>query len=418
MATPVMMPKVGISVESCVITKWHKKKGDTVKKGDLLFTYETDKSTIDEEATVEGTMLDIFFGDGDDVPCMVNVCVIGNEGESTAEFKPATDEDEAVAPVAEAAPAAAVEAAPVAAAAPVAPAEGRLKISPRAKNLAEKAGVDARFASATGAEGRICEVDIRHLIANPPVAPAAAAVTEEKAAGVAAPAYHDEKLSGIRKAIAKSMFTSLSTMAQLTHNTSFDAGEILSFRKKLKANAEAMGLSNITLNDIILFAVSRTLKNHPLLNAHMIDDNTMRFFSGVHLGIAVDTERGLMVPTIFDADKKSLNEISLEAKALAKECQAGSISPDKLRGASFTVSNLGSYGIESFTPVINPPQVGILGVDTIMTRIRAVEGVAVPYSAMGLSLTYDHRAVDGSPASRFLQELGRNLENFSLLMIK
>lgn len=417
MATPVMMPKVGISVESCVITKWHKAKGDAVKVGDLLFTYETDKSTIDEEATVEGTMLGHFFEEGDDVPCMTNVCVIGTEGESIDEFKPAVEEEDApAAPEAPAAETPAAQSAPVSAAPAAVPADGRLKISPRARLLAEKAGVDPKYAAATGAEGRICEADIRALIANPPVMAEPATAAETVAAPV--PAYRDEKLSGIRKAIAKSMFTSLSTMAQLTHNTSFDATEILAFRKKIKANAEAMGLSNITLNDIILFAVARTLKHYPMLNAHMLDDTTMRFFSGVHLGVAVDTERGLMVPTIFDADKKSLNEISLEAKALAKECQAGSINPDKLQGASFTVSNLGSFGIESFTPVINPPQVGILGVDTLMTRVRDVDGTAVPYQAMGLSLTYDHRAVDGGPASKFLRELGRNLENFSLLMIQ
>lgn len=414
MATPVMMPKVGISVESCVITKWHKQKGDAVKKGDILFTYETDKSTLDEEATAEGTLLETFFGDGDDVPCMTNVAVIGNPGEPVDEFRPAAEEDEAPAPAPAAAP---VEApAPVAAtSAPAKAADGRLAISPRARLLAEKAGVDASLATPTGAEGRICEADIRTLIANPvEVAPA------EPVAAVAAPAvsYEDEKLTGIRKSIAKAMVNSLSSMAQLTNNASFDATEIVSFRKKLKANAELMGLGNITLNDIVLYAVSRTLKNHRTLNANMIDDTTLRCFNSVHLGVAVDTDRGLMVPTIFDADKKSLSEISTEVKALAAECQAGSINPDKLKGASFTVSNLGAFGVESFTPVINPPQTGILGVGTISTKVRMKNGELEGYQSMGLSLTYDHRVVDGAPAAKFLQELCRNLENFSLLFVK
>ena len=413
MATPVMMPKVGISVESCVITKWHKQKGDAVKKGDILFTYETDKSTLDEEATAEGTLLETFFGDGDDVPCMTNVAVIGNPGESVDEFRPAAEEEEAPAPAPAAAPAATP--APAAAPAPAKAADGRLAISPRARLLAEKAGVDASLATPTGAEGRICEADIRTLIANP-----VEAAPAEPVAVAAAPAvsYEDEKLPGIRKSIAKEMVNSLSSMAQLTNNASFDATEIVSFRKKLKANAELMGLGNITLNDIVLYAVSRTLKNHRTLNANMVDDTTLRCFNGVHLGVAVDTDRGLMVPTIFDADKKSLSEISAEVKALAAECQAGSINPDKLKGASFTVSNLGAFGVESFTPVINPPQTGILGVGTISTKVRMKNGELEGYQSMGLSLTYDHRVVDGAPAAKFLQELCRNLENFSLLFVK
>ena len=438
-----MMPKVGISVESCVITKWHKAVGDTVKAGDLLFTYETDKSTLDEAATVDGTLLDIFFNDGDDVPCMLNVAVIGNPGESTAEFKPATEEEEAApAPAAPAAPAA-VEA-PVAAApaAAAAPAEGFLKISPRARALAEKAGVDARYATATGAEGRICEADIRRLIEQGPAATKAAAGADLSLAGTgiggkvsvndlgAAPAaaasapaaavaeYEDVKMSGVRKAISKAMTTSLQSMAQLTHTISFDATNILNFRKQLKANGEALGMGNITLNDIIIYAVSRVLKDHKDLNANLIDGDTMRYFSHVHMGIAVDTPRGLLVPTLMNADQKSLSEISVEAKALAKEAQSGNINPEKLKGGSFTISNLGVFGIESFTPVINPPQTGILGVNGMQTRVREVNGELKAYQAMALSLTYDHRALDGAPASRFLKDLCTALENFTVFLAK
>ena len=170
---------------------------------------------------------------------------------------------------------------------------------------------------------------------------------------------------------------------------------------------------------MILFAVAKTVGHHKYLNAHYLDDSeTMRFFNVVNLGLAVDTERGLMVPTIFGADKMSLNDIALEAKKLAKDAQSGTISPDYLRGASFTVTNLGSMGIESFTPVINPPQTGILGVDNITRRIKQVGGQDVFYSAMGLSLTFDHRAIDGAPAAKFLKELCTNLENFDLLMAK
>lgn len=443
MATPVMMPNVGITVESCILTEWHKKKGDPVKKGDILFTYETDKSTLDEESPCDGIMLEQFYGEDDDVPTMVNVCVIGNEGESTAEFAPAAAESAEPAPTAaEAAPVeapAAAEAAPVTAAAPAQ--DGFLKISPRARALANKSGVDAHYAAPTGPEGRVIERDVRTLIENGPTATYAAGgafdgqagtglggkfsvqdIGAAAAAPAAAPAaeYVDEKMPTIRKTIAKQMVSSLSTAAQLTHTVTFDATEIMAFRKKLKAGAETMGLGNITLNDIIIYAVSRTLNNpkHRALNAHLINGDTMRYFTNVNIGIAVDTEKGLLVPTLHNANLKSLNDISKEAKALATTCQQGAATPDLLQGASFTISNLGSFGIESFTPVINTPQTAILGVNTITTRVKEVGGEIKTYPAMGLSLTYDHRAVDGAPASRFLVDLKNNLENFSILLSK
>ncbi len=417
MATPIMMPNVGISVESCILTEWHKKKGERVEAGEVLFTYETDKTTVDEPAEVGGIILEQFFSEGDDVPVMTNVCVIGEEGESFAEFAPAgvTEEAPAEAPAVEAAPAA-----PAAEAAPAASADGFIKISPRARALAAKTGIDASLATPTGAEGRIVEADVRALadkgVAAAPAATAAAAVAP--AAPVAE--YTDEKFSGIRRAISKSMKTSLSTIPQLTHTITFDATEIMALRKKLKANAEVLGLSNITLNDIILYAVSRVLAKpeHKALNANMIDDDNIRYFHSVNLGVAIDTDRGLMVPTIFNADKKSLDEIAAESKALAAACKKGDIAPDMLKGGTFTISNLGSFGIESFTPVINPPQTGILGVNGITTRVKETENGIATYPAMGLSLTYDHRAVDGAPASRFLVDLKNSLQNFSVLLCK
>jgi pyruvate dehydrogenase E2 component (dihydrolipoamide acetyltransferase) len=180
---------------------------------------------------------------------------------------------------------------------------------------------------------------------------------------------------------------------------------------------EKLGLPNITLNDIVLYAVSRTLKKHPDLNAHFLGDS-MRLFSNVNLGMAVDTERGLLVPTVFGAEKLSLAEIAANAKELAAAAQSGKISPDLLSGGTFTVSNLGAFGIEMFTPVINPPQTAILGVCNITYRQKKVGDTFVTYPAMGLSLTYDHRAVDGAPASRFLKDLCASLEAFDILLAK
>ncbi len=424
MATAVIMPRQGQSVESCVITSWSKKVGDEVKVGDILFSYETDKSSFDEEATVAGTLLAIFREEGEDVPCLENVCVIGNAGEDFSQFAPKGEEAPAAAPAAQPAapeaPAAQEFSAPVAASTA---ASGGDKISPRARALADKTDVDLSRVVPTGPEGRIIERDIqaaldqgflKGAVASETAAPEAAA----PAAAVDAGEYEDVKLSNVRKVIAKSMHASLSNSAQLTLNASFDATKIMAYRSSLKASAEAMGLPNITLNDIVLYAVSRTLLNHADLNAHFLDDK-MRLFKHVNLGIAVDTERGLLVPTLPLAETLSLDALARQSKAIIAEAQSGKISPDKLSGASFTVTNLGSMGIESFTPVINPPQTGILGVCTIVNRVKKnAAGELVTYPAMGLSLTFDHRAIDGAPAAKFLKELCNNLEHFDLLLAK
>ncbi len=448
MATLVIMPRQGQSVESCVITAFNKKVGDTVEKGEILFSYETDKSSFDEPAPEGGKILAIFREEGDDVPCLENVLVIGNDGEDISEFVPksetTTENDVKTGAVAESAPASITEqavSAPVAAEATV----GVGSISPRARLLAEKTHADLLKAVPTGPNGRIIERDVQKLLdMGFTVSPAAKdsyseavvgsgingkvvigdlagkAETQEATAAVTVveAEYEDVKIPNIRKIIAKSMVTSLSTMAQLTFNSSFDATKLLEYRKSLKNGAEKMGLANITINDMILFAVSRVLLNHKTFNAHYISDDTMRYFKNVNLGIAVDTERGLMVPTVFGAEKLSLNELSRNAKSVITDAQSGKINPDLLKGATFTVSNLGSMGIESFTPIVNPPQTGILGVDCVTKRIKEVNGEDVVYPAMGLSLTVDHRAIDGADAARFLKDLGFMLENFDLLLAK
>ncbi len=445
MATVVIMPRQGQSVESCIITSWNKKVGDTVEKGDILFSYETDKSSFDEPAPEAGKILAIFSEEGDDVPCLQNVCVIGADGEDFAQFAPAgEDAPVATAPAAEETKAevAAPTAAPATEAVAV---EANGAISPRAKNLAERTGADLLKAEPTGPNGRIIERDVQALLDKGLTVSGAASATYTSAvegtgangrvvladlnkpaeAPVAASAvtaapvaeYEDVKIPNIRKIIAKQMCASLTSMAQLTFNSSFDATKILELRKSLKAGAEKMGLANITINDIILYAVSRVALKHKGLNAHYLDD-TMRYFNTVNIGIAVDTPRGLMVPTVFHAEKLSLNEIAIQSKEVITAAQAGTINPDYLKGATFTVSNLGSMGIESFTPIVNPPQTGILGVDCVTKRIKEVNGEDVIYPAMGLSLTVDHRALDGADAARILKDLAFALENIDILMAK
>lgn len=481
MAAPIIMPKQGQSVESCIITKWHKKKGDKVETGDILFSYETDKASFEEEAKTSGILLDVFFEEGDDVLCLTNVCVIGNEGESTEEFRPglSPEGEDKEGPENQ-------ENGPDTEADRINQAETRSqtqvidggtgKISPRARKLAEKSGIDYRYATPSGPDGRIIERDIdalresgliftapareEHLRDIPggkdtsaltPIAGTglggriirndldkgkrsaayeqACAASEQETCAASGqnasagseepmqPLYEEVKVTHIRKVIASAMHHSLSSSAQLTLNASFDATDILNFRRKLKEKGKTSGLENITINDIIIYAVSRTLPGHKHLNAHFIDDKIL-YFKNVNIGVATDTEWGLMVPTLFCAERKSLNEISAEVKMLVNACRTKTISPDLLKNGSFTITNLGTLGIESFTPVLNPPQTGILGVNAIVQRAREINGEYIFYPAMGLSLTFDHRALDGAPAARFLMDLKNNLENFSILLAR
>ena len=438
MANSVIMPRQGQSVESCIITTWHKKKGDTVNVGDILFSYETDKSAFDEPSQFAGTVLEILGAEGDVIPCLDTVCIIGEPGEDITALLGDKGKEDAPA----AADSSAAEAAPEEkkeAPAPAAPAvtvsDGeRIRISPRAKNLALKTGADMTKVAPTGPHGRIIERDINaaldagyvgtvsavedFLAGKLTAAPAEnVAAAPAAAASVAADdlrAYTEMPLTNVRKVIAKAMHASLSEMAQLTLNSSFDATSLLAYRKLLKAKGEAMGLGKVTINDMVLYAVSRILPNYPEINANLVDDK-FRTFAHANVGMAVDTDRGLLVPVIFGAEKLSLADISASAKRLAGAAREGALSPDEMSGGSFTVTNLGSMGVESFTPVINPPQTAILGVCCTTNRMKA-DGTVYP--AMGLSLTFDHRAVDGAPAARFLHELCEALENFELLLAK
>ena len=271
--------------------------------------------------------------------------------------------------------------------------------------------VNPALATGTGPNGRIIERDIDKLIASGTAcayaAPSAAPAAE----------FEDVKWSPVRKATAKSMTKSLSTMAQLTQQYSFDATQIQAYRAMLKPLDAPMG--KVSLNDMVMFAVAKTIKSCPDLNANVLEENVVRHFNTVNLGFACDTPRGLIVPTIFNADQMTLLELSMEAKRLAAEARDGKLSPDYMTGATFTISNIGSFGCEAFTPVINPPQTGILGVCNIQTKIKsAKDGVIETYPAMGLSLTFDHRVIDGAPAARYMSELCKSLENFMTLLAK
>lgn len=404
MADVVIMPRLSLNEETNLLSQWYVSEGDKVSVGDKLFCIETDKSTLDVDSEFEGTVLKKYYGDYEVVTVLTPVCVIGQEGDEIPELEKAPAEEAA----AEETKAAAVVEVPKevpTAAAPTASGEKEKKgISPRARKLAEQNGI-TDFASipASGAENRILEEDIIRFMET-------GATEVRRATGE----KKIVKLPKIRQVIAKNMMHSLQSTAQLTMTSVFNASQIQALRQRFKAEGGAM--KNVTIGDLILFATARTLEEFPYMNAWMTNDTEAIEFADVNLGCAVDTERGLMVPTIMAANIKSLLEISNDLKEMAGECRKGSISPDRLKDGTFTVTNLGSFGVRNFTPVLNPPQVGILGVGTIDYMIKQTKEGMLYYPACTLSLTVDHRLVDGGPAARFLKKLCENLEQIEDLI--
>ena len=409
MAIPVIMPKQGQSVETCIITRWLKKKGEVVHTGDILFSYETDKAAFDMESTADGLLLDVFFVEGAEVPVLVNVAIIGSAGEETESYRPGKigDKTEQIgtSDVVNA------EISGVSQIHKILPREdGRVRISPRAKCLAEEKGLNYNNIAGSGPNGRIIISDIEEALSGKSFQPDASRLTPD--AG-----YTEQPLSNVRKMIAKAMHTSLQNSAQLTHHMSADVRNILEARRLIKNEIAAdSGKQDISLNDMICWCVIEALKKFPEANTHFLDDR-IKTFNKVHLGIAVDTPRGLMVPVIKNADEMDLIKLSQELRSVAEACRKGNVNPELLQStaASFTVSNLGAYGVEMFTPVINLPQTCILGICTIIHRpVDAGTGVFEFIPVIGLSLTYDHRAIDGGPATLFLKEIKEQIEKFRI----
>ena len=443
MATIVVMPQLGNSVESCIIVEWMIAEGDSVAVDQTLASIETDKSAMEVPSTAEGTVLKILWEEGDEVPVKDPLIIVGEPGEDISGLVPGGDD----APVEETpieqttsrhgtTPACASERATGA-------------VSPRARALAASAGLDtATITEGSGPHGRVIERDVAAAIAAGPVLTSAAraagvsategtgiggrvsvadagrAAEAAPAAPVAAPAGADfpgasttAPLKGVRKVVAKRMMESLTTTAQLTLNTTANAAGILALRKKVKNADEALGLNKITLNDLVCFAVSRTLPKYPVFNAHL-EDGVLTQFEQVHLGFACDTPRGLLVPVIRSAQALGLKAFSDEAKRLAGGAIDGSLSPDFLSGGTFTVSNIGSFGIETFTPVINLPQTAILGVGAITPRPAvAADGTIGVEQRLNLSLTIDHQVIDGADGARFLADLVTAIENIDVTVL-
>ena len=446
MATIVVMPQLGNSVESCIIVEWMIAEGDTVSVDQTLASIETDKSTMEVPSTAEGTVLKLLWEEGDEVPVKDPLIIVGEPGEDISGLVPGGD----AAPAEADAPAEQAAAAPEAAAPAFATERATGAVSPRARALAASNGVDASaIAEGSGPHGRVIERDVAAAIAAGPVLTSAARAagvsaaegtgiggrvsvadagrTAEAApaAAVAAPAAAADfpgastsaPLKGVRKVVAKRMMESLTSTAQLTLNTTANAAGILAMRKKVKNADEALGLNKITLNDLVCFAVSRTLLKYPVFNAHL-EDGVLTEFEQVHLGFACDTPRGLLVPVIRSAQALGLKAFSDEAKRLAGGAIEGSLSPEFLSGGTFTVSNIGSFGIETFTPVINLPQTAILGVGAITPRPTvAADGTIGVEQRINLSLTIDHQVIDGADGARFLRDLVAAIENIDVTVL-
>lgn len=445
--------------------RWHKKVGDAVQLGDVLAEIETDKTTMEWEATDSGTVLQLIVAEGDYAPVEAPALVLGQAGESApAQTSPA--EAAPAAPVAvAAAPAPAVEA-PVAppAPAPVA-SSGPVVVSPRARRVADELGISAdalREIVGTGVAGRIIERDVvayqeaaaaaaAEAARAPKASPLARAVAQESgtnltavvgsgdggrivaddvraaAAPPSAPAPavappvvaggRQVPLTGLRRRVAQNLLKSVREKPHVTLQLSVDMTEALRLRKQLLPAIEAGNGVRLSPTDIVVWACGRALPAFPYVNAH-IDGDNMTLFDEAHIGLAVSLgDDGLIVPVIRDVHRKGLAEIARDRVAVVEKARTGRLTAGEISGGTFTITNLGTYGIEAFDPIIPPPQVAILGVNAIVDQVVAVNGAPAVRPRMGLSLSFDHRAVDGAPAAAFLARVKELLENPLLALV-
>ena len=417
MATPVEVPKLGNTVEECLIAKWAKREGEAVSAGDLVAEIETDKATFEVTAPVGGILLGTFFEEGALVPVFTNLFVIGEPGEDIDAFRPRPN---AAGSAIKALTAAAPESPKTRMVTPAAAAA----LSPRARRFAEEHDFHPAAVAGSGPNGRVLEQDLRTLYYSSPRLSAAAkahirdgAEPSREGSGTGGMILASDlgppatRISTIREKIARRMRESLSSTAQYTLNASAGAAGLLALRARIKASQR---VPDININDLVTYCVIQALVQMPDLNAEFIDGRIYKH-SAIHIGFAVDTPRGLMVPVVPDAHLLAIGELALRMKDLTAQAAQGTISADSLSGATFTVSNLGGLGIESFTPLLNPPQVAILGVGAIQIKPVRVEGKVEFIDAIGLSLTCDHQVIDGAPGARFLHVLGEIIEKVESL---
>lgn len=453
MAQEVLMPKLGLTMTEGTIEEWKYKEGDSVKKGDILFSVATDKLTNDVEAEADGVLLKILLPEGETAPCKAVIAYIGEAGEVIAKGGASAEDTAAQAP---ASSAAAVPAkTPAVTRDPGAP----VLASPAAKKLAKEKGVDLALVAGTGPKGRITLEDVEAYLtapkANDPAAevktsPLAAKLAEElgvdvskiqtdgrvmkadvlAAAGVctaapaaeAAPAIstgdNDEapvKVNPLRRSIAANMSNSWHTSPRVTYTFAVDVTAMKALRAKLKDSLKEQGIK-LTYNHILMKVVAKALMEFPDVNASFAD-NMLTRHKHVNMGLAVAKGDGLIVPNVKNADSKSLAEIAKETEALIEATRSGKIDMKDMTGGTFTISSLGPYGVRSFSPIINQPELAILGVCDIVDTPIVCNGEIVIRPMMNLCLTADHRVVDGVMASKFMKRVVELLENLYLLLI-
>ena len=420
MAVPVRAP-LAQPGETRTIIAWTKEIGDPVSAGEPICEVETDKATVEIESQADGVLVAKLFEVGAEIPEDGPIAMVGDPDEiGAAEIGTA---DAAAEPGDAAPPEPAVPPEPAAPPAPQPAAPRRLAVSPRARKRAAELSVTLAGLTGTGPGGRIIERDVLAagmLAAGPAAQPAAPAPALAAAPDPASPepAAADQVIPvrGARRLVAERMHASLRDTAQLTMTSYADATRLLQLRAAFKTADPQFEMSGVTLNDLLLFAVARTLTEHPEINATCRDGESgleIVRSAAVHLAFAVDTPRVLMVPVIRDAAGLRVRELSRSAADLAERCREGSITPADLSGGTFTVSNLGSFGVESFTPILNPPQAAILGVGAVTWRPIGEQAVQ---QQIALSLTIDHRLIDGAPAARFLQTLCARIAELDVLL--
>jgi pyruvate dehydrogenase E2 component (dihydrolipoamide acetyltransferase) len=447
MVTEVILPKLGQTMEEGTIVEWVKQEGDPIKRGDLLFTVESDKAVLEVETKTRGFLRRILVHKGQTVPVLTVVALITRTAdEDISSYGAAVHEGEGVGAAEEALAGEAATPAPSVVEAESARAGSRISASPRARKTARAEGVSLALLTGTGPGGRIVEQDVLDYLASLPKATPVAVKTAESLGvdlatvsgtgvggrivradvlrvGEAAPTPAEAPISetvamtGLRRIIAERMAASDTQTARVTLVTEADATAFAEARERLKtAVAEAWGLA-LSYNDLLGLVVSRALREFPYMNARLGEDGqTIERLPFVNLGMAVDTERGLLVPVIRDAAQKGLHALSTELHTLLERARQGKSLPDDLSGGTFTITNLGMHEVDAFTPIINLPEAAILGVGRIQPKPVVHDGEIAIRQMLTLSLAFDHRLVDGAPAARFLQRIKQLIENPYLLL--
>ena len=387
MATEIRMPQFGVSMETGTVAQWLKAEGDTVKAGDVLASIETEKLTNDVVSEVDGVLLKIVAQEGEDIPVQGLMAYVGQPGEALP------DAGGTAAPAAAESAPVTVESVPAAGQV----SGGRVKASPLARKIAAKLGVDLSQVIPGGTSGRIRADDVRAYAAQVPTAPAAAAPAPTAAAAEQMDGDTVEKLSGMRKVVAQRMQQSHTEIPPVTQVTKVDVTALMQFRREL---LEKTG-KKYSVNDLILKATAKCLAAHPEMLVSF-DGSQIIHRAHVNLGMAVALDTGLIVPVIRDADKLSLDALAACAKDLAARAKDGGLTPDDYKGSTFTVSNLGMFGIEMFTPIVNQPDAAILGVTAVEDElVMEADGTISKHQVMRLCCTFDHRAMDGAVEARF-----------------